>query len=166
MHLICRKCKAELSSDNWYLGSQRANDYICKVCAKEKSRAHRQENPHRANTTTKAWLSRHPGYASQQHARRKQFVTDLKLRTPCHDCGKHFPPECMDFDHLPGFQKAGLVSQFANWGRKEKAMEEIKKCEIVCANCHRIRTKNRRAQKKASAASVAATGGPFDPPVV
>jgi hypothetical protein len=48
----------------------------------------------------------------------------------------------LDFDHLPGEEKLFSIGQ----GAKEKGMTmeklnaEIKKCELVCANCHRVRT--------------------------
>jgi len=46
-----------------------------------------------------------------------------------------------EFDHLPGSEKANNVSWLAKMGRSvEKLMAEIAKCEVVCANCHRIRT--------------------------
>ena len=60
---------------------------------------------------------------------------------PCVDCGGRFPPECMDFDHVRG-KKLFLVST-ARQRSIETSLAEIAKCEVVCANCHRIRTKRR-----------------------
>jgi hypothetical protein len=63
---------------------------------------------------------------------------------PCVDCGGRFPPICMDFDHVSGV-KLGNVSMMARDGvRWDLVLEEISKCEIVCANCHRIRTASKR----------------------
>jgi hypothetical protein len=46
----------------------------------------------------------------------------------------------MQWDHLPGFEKLGDVSA-AFWGRSRlEVLAEIAKCELVCANCHTIRT--------------------------
>lgn len=63
---------------------------------------------------------------------------------PCADCGQIFDPVCMDFDHLPEFSKAMNISYMVrhrmSW---KKIAAEIKKCEVVCANCHRLRTKAR-----------------------
>jgi hypothetical protein len=45
----------------------------------------------------------------------------------------------MDFDHVRGEKLFGIaVNMNISWERLEA---EIAKCEIVCANCHRIRTK-------------------------
>lgn len=72
-------------------------------------------------------------------------VEQIKATTPCTDCKVVFPPECMDFDHLPGSTKVNNVGTMVvhGWSR-EKVMLEIAKCELVCANCHRIRTRKRR----------------------
>ena len=72
--------------------------------------------------------------------RNREFIAALK-RKPCTDCGNTFPTECMDFDHVNG-DKRFLISQMAYWGR-ETILKEIAKCELVCSNCHRIRTKRR-----------------------
>ena len=46
----------------------------------------------------------------------------------------------MQWDHLPGFKKRGDISSDF-WGRREDdILREIAKCELVCTNCHAIRT--------------------------
>ncbi len=73
----------------------------------------------------------------------KDWVSELKDK-PCTDCGGRFPPVVMDFDHLPEFEKVDSISVMANHGAsKKRILDEIEKCEIVCANCHRIRTAER-----------------------
>jgi hypothetical protein len=74
----------------------------------------------------------------------------LKLKShPCLDCGGTFPTCCMDFDHRPNEAKGAAVSDLArNWKVSEKVLlDEIAKCDLVCANCHRIRTSVRRGDK-------------------
>lgn len=68
----------------------------------------------------------------------RKWVYELKESTPCRDCGVQYPYYVMDFDHLEN--KKYLVSRVINNGSWEQAKAEIAKCEIVCANCHRIRT--------------------------
>jgi hypothetical protein len=49
----------------------------------------------------------------------------------------------MQWDHRPGFEKLGDISADF-WGRsREDVLAEIAKCDLVCANCHTIRTFNR-----------------------
>jgi hypothetical protein len=72
----------------------------------------------------------------------KGFVKGLKEKTPCSDCNINYPSYVMDFDHI-GDNKVMDVSRLAAQGFKSQLLIEIKKCQIVCANCHRIRTYER-----------------------
>ena len=71
---------------------------------------------------------------------RAAWLLSLKAGRPCTDCGRVYPPQVMQWDHVPGFDKLGDVSAVC-WGRpREEVLAEIAKCELVCANCHNIRT--------------------------
>lgn len=72
----------------------------------------------------------------------RELLTALK-ENPCADCGGSFPAECMDFDHLPQYEKRFVISQGKSMPLEE-LLNEIAKCDLVCANCHRIRTNKRR----------------------
>src|SRR5690349_20946122 len=76
--------------------------------------------------------------------KRRAALSRLKA-VPCMDCGGNFPPVAMDFDHVRGEKEFSIAAcaKFS-WAR---LMEEIGKCDVVCANCHRIRTHNRRQEK-------------------
>ena len=63
---------------------------------------------------------------------------------PCTDCKNTFPPEAMDFDHIED-NKEYSIAKLVSSNSMTKALLEIAKCELVCANCHRIRTKKRYA---------------------
>jgi hypothetical protein len=79
--------------------------------------------------------------ASDQQRYYDRMALYNKLKEgPCTDCKQTFPTVCMDFDHVSGV-KAANVGRLANQAVSiEKILEEIKKCELVCSNCHRIRT--------------------------
>lgn len=64
-------------------------------------------------------------------------IKKIKEDSPCTDCGNYYPYYVMDFDHQKDkkYQIANMTAQ--SWELIEK---EINKCELVCANCHRIRT--------------------------
>ena len=56
-------------------------------------------------------------------------------------CEDSFPIVCMDFDHRPGETKVRSVSSLVHQGKPWIVVKrEIDKCDLVCANCHRIRT--------------------------
>lgn len=105
-------------------------------------------------------------YAKKARAPKQVFVNVLKATTPCADCNHYFPSVCMDFDHLPGSEKVADVAQMANGTAYSLAAveREIAKCEIVCSNCHRIRTskrpKRRKLKSQASADCLAADHDP------
>ena len=84
---------------------------------------------------------------AKQKAYLAQYLRDLKTKTPCVDCGINYPHYVMDFDHVRG-QKHANVMELVSTLSKKRIDEEIAKCEIVCSNCHRIRTHMRKMAKK------------------
>ncbi len=110
---FCRYCDKELRSDN-----KRG------VC---------QEHMHQGNHDQE--LSRQAARAASRH----RFLDSIKLTLGCADCGYREHACALDFDHLPG-----TVKLFGVGTGLTRAMDvlltEIDKCEIVCANCHRVRT--------------------------
>ncbi len=86
--------------------------------------------------------SKHIGYQNKIKKEIIKFVLDLKRNSHCTDCnfsGKEYP-SVLDFDHISGMKKFN-VSEFTRHTNSFKNVkQEIEKCEIVCANCHRIRT--------------------------
>ncbi len=69
----------------------------------------------------------------------KTFLANYKISIGCKDCGYNKHHSALDFDHIKG--KKNLNVCFAK--SITQAKQEIKKCEVVCSNCHRIRTYNR-----------------------
>ena len=89
----------------------------------QKERYHQRTNRRRTELSRKIW--------------------DIKEKSGCIDCGEKYPHFMLEFDHLPGYEKIESPNYLARTYSLEKAMQEIEKCEIVCANCHKIRTWNR-----------------------
>lgn len=78
---------------------------------------------------------------ARQWAKRCAMVDALKDK-PCADCGIQYLPPAMDFDHLPGVDKLFDIANH-KMGAWSDVLAEIAKCEVVCSNCHRIRTWSR-----------------------
>lgn len=76
---------------------------------------------------------------------RQDYIDAIKAERGCGDCGLKLPdhPEVFDFDHLDQSKKSATVSSFLTKGTWEDLDAEIAKCELICANCHRIRTRSR-----------------------
>lgn len=79
------------------------------------------------------------------HRRKLELIRAIKTESGCVECGYNAHPEALDFDHIDPTAKAnpgrGAFRTIWSWSRIEA---EIAKCEVVCANCHRIRTAKRR----------------------
>lgn len=106
---------------------------ICKACVIAKVSAWGKNNKDKVNLKDR-----------KARASLSAWVNSLK-EAPCTDCGVQYPPVCMDFDHLPGTEKImDLATARARKWSKGKILAEIDKCELVCSNCHRIRTANRK----------------------
>jgi hypothetical protein len=71
-----------------------------------------------------------------------KLLKALREASPCKDCGCFYPAGVMEYDHVRG-QKFKEISVMRNysWAR---ILEEIKKCDLVCANCHRLRHINKK----------------------
>jgi hypothetical protein len=68
------------------------------------------------------------------------WLRDIRRR-PCDDCGETFPPYVMDFDHRdPSKKLFAITTGSAQLMSRERLIAEIEKCDIVCANCHALRT--------------------------
>jgi hypothetical protein len=86
----------------------------------------------------------------QQALRRERttYLLDYFARHPCMDCGED-DPVVLEFDHLDADAKSFNIGQALSYRRWQSILDEIKKCEVVCANCHRRRTARRRGALRA-----------------
>lgn len=99
----------------------------------------------------KEWYERNKSKRIKQITDRKkkiklsssEIINKIKLENGCVDCGYKEHSVALDFDHLSD-KLYNVSSMVANGYTIEAIREEISKCEIVCANCHRVRTKSRR----------------------
>ena len=134
--LKCSKCKIDKPKDEFAINrtTKTGRQRHCKVCTRSNSKAHYIEN-------------RRQYY--DRNARERTALLALvreKKKVPCADCRKTYPYYVMDFDHRPGELKIAGVCHIHRKG-KTKTLAEMKKCDVVCANCHRERTHRRRIAK-------------------
>jgi len=79
----------------------------------------------------------------------------------CLDCGYAQHLDALEFDHVPGRgepeKRRCLATLWAfSW---ERIKAELNKCDLVCANCHRIRGKKRGQHKSLTRLSASARIG-------
>jgi hypothetical protein len=79
------------------------------------------------------------GSFSKAFNRGRSIVNEYKSKKGCFCCGYNKHPSALDFDHIDPKQKVMAVSQMLAL-KEERLLLEIEKCQVLCANCHRIKT--------------------------
>jgi hypothetical protein len=77
-----------------------------------------------------------------RYYRNRAWIDAYKLKIGCQLCGFNKWAEALDFDHKNPKDKLFNVSQKLQKSIKT-LQNEIKKCIVLCANCHRHRSKKR-----------------------
>jgi hypothetical protein len=68
---------------------------------------------------------------------RRVRLSQIKLATGCVDCGFREHPDALVFSHVRGENRRSVALLYSGvWSR---VLEEIAKCDVICANCHAIR---------------------------
>lgn len=80
-------------------------------------------------------------YVLRHRDKKRKAIDELKSN-PCMDCGRDFPPYVMHFDHRDSSLKVRGIGNMWSYSMS-KILQEIEKCDLVCSNCHAIRTWNR-----------------------
>jgi hypothetical protein len=131
-----------VSSFGWHRKDRGQLDTYCRGCRAAYKREHCKANRER--------------YIARAH-RRKQAIAleratllvEIFLERPCVDCGEA-DPLVLEFDHLGG--KSFNIAKGLRTHSWQAVLDEIAKCEVVCANCHRRRTARRGGFARAAVA--------------
>lgn len=80
-----------------------------------------------------------------KYQQRRQWIDDYRETLSCGVCGYTFEnrPECCEFHHRNAKTKSFSISQMANRSI-ESIVNEINKCDVLCANCHRMLHKGKK----------------------
>ena len=103
--------------------------YRDKNLAKHREWARKSYQKHRAKRRATMAL---------RYATRRQIIDNLKAK-PCLDCGREYPSYVMEFHHRDPATKVFKVAVALVGCNLDKVFAEIAKCDLLCANCHRIR---------------------------
>jgi hypothetical protein len=119
-------------------------DVVCANCHRLRTRtSHRIRLQARTESMLKFTVSRRDRW--RYHA----DLLDRLRSVPCVDCGGRFPQCAMDFDHRDPSSKVSAVTRTVGRASVERILAEAAKCDIVCVNCHRLRTFERRLKRTA-----------------
>ena len=79
-----------------------------------------------------------PEYQRFVRKRRQRWLNKYKLYKGCEICGYNQHHMALDFDHLDRKDKLFTVSSTSMSRNLKSLLKEVRKCRVLCANCHRI----------------------------
>lgn len=124
----CGRCGIDKPIDAFHRRGARTQAW-CKPCRRAYDAAYHRSTRERRITQAKA-----------RSAQFRAWYVKLKEGRPCADCGGVFHPVAMQWDHRPGSGKRADVANLRSSHSRRLVLEEIAKCDLVCANCHAVRT--------------------------
>jgi hypothetical protein len=137
----CYRCgeSKPVEDFSWRRKKKGQRDTFCRPCRSEYGREHYEA--HRQRYIDQAAVSKRKLMLA-----RTKFLIKFFETNPCADCGEA-DPIVLEFDHLrdKSFDIGPALSR-RSW---QSILAEMRKCEVVCANCHRRRTARRRGALRA-----------------
>jgi hypothetical protein len=140
----CGRCnqRKPLAEFNWRRRARGQRDNYCRNCRAEYKQEHYAAN--RARYIAAA-LRRSRAIARERAA----YLVKFFAEHPCVDCGER-DPLVLEFDHLR--DKSFVIAKGLRDHSWQAVLDEIDKCAVVCANCHRRRTALRAGFARAAVA--------------
>lgn len=129
----CQSCGQSKSLDDFH-NQAKARDgkqSRCKVCNRKQRKAYYQtaHGKEKNSVAGKRW--------ADQNFRK---IFDYLVQHPCVGCGES-DPIVLEFDHRDQSTKSFTIGSREGLNKSwNKILEEIEKCDVRCANCHRRRT--------------------------
>lgn len=136
--LVCTSCDKEKALEEFSFRNKKKGIRVmrCKVCIREYNRQHYQANKQYYKKKARRWDAENKPDRIETIQR---YIIQYLLEHPCIDCGET-DPIVLDFDHVRDkklYNVSAMVRHFLNI---EPIKKEIAKCEVRCANCHRVKT--------------------------
>lgn len=110
---ICTKCGKELPIEdfNWRNKEKGTRRSECKTC--------------------------HTDFMKEVYENKKKTVSEIKKNLKCAKCGEE-REYCLDFHHINPNEKENTIARMTSNNYKiDVVLNEIKKCIVLCSNCHR-----------------------------
>lgn len=140
----CGRCHQSKAVEDfaWRRKARGQRDNYCRPCRL----AYKQEHYAAHRTRYIANASRRKRALIDE---RMAYLIEFFRERPCADCGET-DPLVLEFDHL-GHKKFNIAKGLPNY-TWQSVLDEIAKCDVVCANCHRRRTALRGGFARAAVA--------------
>jgi len=135
---VCTKCGVEQPSSqfSWKNQKKRKRRSMCKVCHSAYRRQHYLDNHEMYKEKARRWDKEN---RQEYLDKSRRYVLDYLIEHPCVDCGET-NPIVLEFDHVRGKKVEAIAVLVKSIVTLERLQSEIDKCDVRCANCHRIKT--------------------------
>jgi protein-arginine kinase activator protein McsA len=132
----CYKCQTDKDPSEFHKNKNKKDGLqnYCKTCAKVRNHKYYLATPER---NSQRQMSR-----VKARDRARSDVTMWLMSHPCIDCDED-DPVVLEFDHVRGTKNKNISEMVLRGNGIEAIKEEIEKCEVRCANCHRRVTARR-----------------------
>lgn len=127
---MCGKKKDD-ESFAWKRKGERRQSH-CRDCQRGYRRKHYEENRQK-------YLDKAESWRRDRREELRAMVLEHLTQHPCVDCGTA-DVRVLDFDHVTGVKKFGIAEGITDQVNPQVLRDEIEKCVVRCANCHRIKT--------------------------
>lgn len=126
---LCKDCATvkPVSEFNYAVGGKWLNSY-CKPCTALRSRNYYHNNKGKGKL-----------HFERRREEQQKLMYEYFLKNPCKDCGNS-DVRVLQFDHIGDDKENNVAIMMRGHMHWDKILNEMKKCEVVCANCHSIRT--------------------------
>jgi len=130
---FCKKCNQEKHVDDFPIrqvsnssgGKTRKRRHECRLCYNEYIKNYLKGN------------SKHKERVANGKQAKRNKVREIKEKSECQICGYNKTPNALHFHHIDPKDKKFNIGWACGEGRKWSDIEkEMKKCVILCANCH------------------------------
>ena len=132
---FCSTCKEKKNKDEFNKNKKIKDGYnnVCRTCSNARCTQYYSENIEKQKKIT---INR----SKLQKQFNRERLYEYYLEHPCVDCGEA-DPIVLESDHIDRKTKKSKIAKMVSSGLTwETILDELKKCETRCANCHRKRT--------------------------
>ena len=122
----CNTCKTikPLDEFSWKNKKKNIRSSKCKECHREYAKTHYIDNK-------ESYRNRAIRDREEQLKKTKNLIAELK-KDGCVRCGEK-RLHCLDFHHTDPDEKEWGIAQLSS---RKKILEEVRKCVVMCKNCH------------------------------
>jgi ribosomal protein S30 len=125
----CSQCHVDKPTVEFHKNARRKDGLqtMCIPCKKQHGAVHYKKN-----------IDKYKVRAVTHRKDLSDWYSELKKDLKCSKCGNNHPA-VLDFHHRDRTTKESTVAQLkSSRSNKQAILDEIEKCDVLCANCHRI----------------------------